>query len=129
MTQFQNIDPLVEADDEWPDIPLENATVTFGVGIEANLLSEVFDLATVTIGRFGVDQLDVIIQDEDDPERRWMVREGALYDISERGLRYAEGKAEALDPEHDTAPCVEKGEHIITQRHPQAECPAHDPDA
>lgn len=99
-TEFENLLPLIPAGEEWPDIPIGEVAVTFAVFPGGETLAEAVDLATVTVGRFGLDQLDVIIEDVDNPERRWMVREGVLYDLSPLGQAYE--PPEASEPPSDT---------------------------
>jgi len=75
--------PILEADEEWPPIPIRKAVLTFMVHIpEATTLPEALDLAIHGIGRFGVEQHDIIIDDEENPGVRWLVRRGALYDLA-----------------------------------------------
>lgn len=87
--EFDNLEPLIPAGDEWPDIPIGEVSVTFAVFPGGATLAQAVDLATLEVGRFGVDRLDMIIEETDNPDRRWLVRDGSLYDLSELGLNYA----------------------------------------
>ncbi len=81
--------PIVADDDNWPPIEIENASIHFEVNVpDVRTLAEAVDLAIVKVGRYGLEPLNVIIQDDDNPARRWLMREGKLYDLLE--LRTAE---------------------------------------
>lgn len=91
-------EPIADVGDDWPPIPVSSARVTFSVTIpEVGTLPEVIDLAMVTIARFGLEPLDVYIEDADVPGRDWVVRQGVLYDMKE--IREAAGDDGPADPD------------------------------
>lgn len=75
-------EPMIDADEDIPPIEVNNALVTFMLRIDdVETLPEVIDLAMVNVARYGLENLDVYIEDADVPERRWLLRKGALFDL------------------------------------------------